>query len=156
MARQDFLFFQKFDDFVHRRIQIPGLRLLQHDFRNALGEPVIRHLDLDQRVSGDQRLAAWEAGGFKRPRPEEPEPFTLGHTHAHDHGICLDPWLVDHVSEDHSVELVLQHELAHAIAGTFGHEGDWFWMCEIIGYELTAREKEEYEWQAWAEQDAYG
>jgi hypothetical protein len=98
-------------------------------------------------------ISAWEQAGEVGPMPEWPGPSVLGHTHSHDHGICIDPWLVDHATDHLSVEATLKHELAHAIAGTFSHEGDWFWMCEISGYELRPDEKQEYEWQAWADRD---
>ena len=108
---------------------------------------------LEERAS---MLQEWERGGKVGPEPEWPAPAWVGHTHTHDHGICVHPWLVDHATDELSIETVLKHELAHAIAGTFGHECDWHGMCDIIGYGLTATEKEAYGWQPGAEVGVYG
>ncbi len=80
-------------------------------------------------------VAEWENEGWIGPGPTWPAPLSLGHTHAHDHGICLHPWLVYGATDDRALAETLRHELAHAIAGDFGHGDEWLGMCEVIGYQ---------------------
>ena len=117
-------------------------------------EEKIEDYDIDaQTAEHDRAIADWVRAGLVEP--EWPTPTALGHTHGHDHGICLDPWLVDHRGAEESLEGVLMHELAHAIAGVYGHEGEWFSMCEVIGHELTPKEKHDYDGEDWATSDPY-
>jgi hypothetical protein len=112
-----------------------------------------KHDDLEQMLLEDYEqyllyehwpeVEEWERAGSVGPPPEKLSPQSVGHTHGHDHGICLDPWLVDQRSEEFSIEGALRHELAHAIAGSFGHLDEWLTMCEVIGHELTPGEREQ-------------
>jgi hypothetical protein len=99
--------------------------------------------ELDALMDATEEWVTWDETGRIGPEPEGewPSPWTLAHTHAHDHGICLDPWLVDGATEGPSLADTLRHELAHAIAGDFGHGGAWLAMCAVIGYEPSEEEK---------------
>jgi len=100
----------------------------------------VRYLeDLDIHLA---TLAAWERSGKVGPTPRLGDHAALGHTHAHDHGICLDPSSLEDESDNALLARVLKHELAHAIAGSFGHGEEWISMCRIIGYEPDPHEKD--------------
>jgi hypothetical protein len=101
-------------------------------------------VERDYLVDADtDAWSAWKQGGLVGPEPGWPRPWTHGHMHRHDHGICLDPWLVDGATDGDSLEATLQHELAHAIAGDYGHDDAWLAMCEVIGYRPDEWEMEQ-------------